>query len=161
MMRIREAQPKDSGLILALIRAIAKYEKLEHMVTATEEDIHRTLFEEDYASAVLAEEDGTTAGFALFYYNYSTFQGKPGIHLEDIFVYPEFRGKGYGKALFRHVAEIAVKKGCGRMEWTCLNWNENAKGFYKSMGAQPLEDWTVFRLSGTALNQAAGESGQN
>ena len=113
MMRIREAQPKDSGLILALIRAIAKYEKLEHMVTATEEDIYRTLFEEDYARAVLAEEDDKTAGFALFYYNYSTFQGKPGIHLEDIFVYPEFRGKGYGKALFRHVAEIAVKKGYG------------------------------------------------
>ena len=101
MMRIREAQPKDSGLILALIRAIAKYEKLEHMVTATEEDIYRTLFEEDYARAVLAEEDDKTAGFALFYYNYSTFQGKPGIHLEDIFVYPEFRGKGYGKALDR------------------------------------------------------------
>lgn len=151
MFQIREARPEDSGLILTFIQAIAAYEKMEDQVRATEEDILETVFRQKYARVMIGEEDGNPVGFALFYHNYSTFLGKPGIHLEDIFVFPQHRKKGYGRKLLKCVANVAMQKGCGRMEWSCLNWNKSAMGFYESLGAEPLKEWTVYRLSGEGM----------
>jgi len=158
-LKIRQANFRDCVIILKFIRALAGYEKLLHEVTATEEDLCRTLFgERPCAEVLIAEWQGQAAGFALFFHNYSTFLAKPGIYLEDLFVLPEFRGAGIGKALLGHLAGIAVNRNCGRLEWSVLNWNEPAIGFYRSIGARAMSDWTQYRLTGQALLKLA--SGQ-
>lgn len=153
---IRPAAAADVPLILAFIRDLAVYEKLAHEVVATEEALRRTLFGAiPSAHVAIAEVDGRPAGFALYFFNYSTFLARPGLYLEDLFVKPEFRGGGTGKALLLHLAKLANARGCGRMEWSVLDWNEPAKGFYRKLGAVPLEDWRVMRLTGPALAQYA------
>jgi len=153
---IRSATPADVPLILRFIRDLATYEKLLAEVAATEADLHRTLFgDAPVGRVVIAETDGQPAGFALYFFNYSTFLARPGLYLEDLFVKPEYRGQGTGKALLLHLAKIANAHGCGRMEWAVLDWNEPAKGFYRKLGALPLDDWRVMRLTGPALHQYA------
>jgi GNAT superfamily N-acetyltransferase len=153
---IRAATTADVPLILTFIRDLATYEKLLPDVVATEAALHRTLFgTPPAAQVVIAEVNGRPAGFALYFFNYSTFLAQPGLYLEDLFVNPEFRGAGTGKALLLHLAKIANARGCGRMEWAVLDWNEPAKGFYKQLGAVPLNDWRVMRLTGAALAQYA------
>ena len=153
--RIRGAEPADVPQILAFIRDLAIYEKLEHEAVGSEELLQKHLFgERPYAEVILCEtESGEPAGFALFFHNYSTFLTRPGIYLEDLFVRPQFRGEGYGKALLLHLAKVAVERGCGRLEWAVLDWNEPAIGFYRSLGALPLDDWTIYRLTGDALKR--------
>jgi GNAT superfamily N-acetyltransferase len=151
---IRSATEADVPLILQFIRDLAIYEKLEHKVIATEETVRRTLFGNPrFAEVVFAEVDGKEVGFALFFHNYSTFLGQPGIYLEDLFVKPESRGRGIGKALLAHLAKLARERGCGRLEWAVLDWNTPSINFYKSLGAVPLSDWIVFRLTGEALEK--------
>jgi GNAT superfamily N-acetyltransferase len=153
-MQLRPAVRADVPAILRLIRALAEYEKLSGEVVATEDALAATLFgDRPAAEVLLAEEQGRAVGFALFFPNYSTFLGKPGIYLEDLFVEPAQRGKGTGKALLKAVAKIAVERGCGRFEWSVLDWNEPAIGFYKSLGAKPMEDWTIMRVTGEALKR--------
>jgi GNAT superfamily N-acetyltransferase len=155
---IRPATEADTPVILGLIRELAAYEKLLHLVVATEESLHATLFgERRYAEVVLACEDDQPVGLALFFHNYSTFLSKPGLYLEDLYVQPHARGKGYGKALIKHLAKIAVKRGCGRFEWWVLDWNEPSIQFYKSLGAIPMEEWTTFRVTGENLEKLARE----
>lgn len=151
---LRSATAADVPLILELIRGLADYEKLAHEVVATEATLRDTLFGSPPAAhVVIAEVGGRPAGFALYFFNYSTFLAKPGLYLEDLFVKPEFRGAGTGKALLLHLAKIANARGCGRMEWSVLDWNEPAKGFYRKLGAVPLDDWRIMRLTGPALAQ--------
>ena len=153
---IRSATAADVPLVLAFIRDLAAYEKLLSDVVATEESLRRTLFGgQPAAQVVIAEVAGQPAGFALYFFNYSTFLAQPGLYLEDLFVKPEFRGHGVGKALLLRLARIANERGCGRMEWAVLDWNEPAKGFYRRLGAVPLDDWRVMRLTGVALTQYA------
>ena len=155
---IRPATPDDVPLILGFIRELAAYEKLLHEVEADEAQLTRTLFPADgapVAYCVLAFVDGAPAGFALYFFNYSTFLARPGLYLEDLFVKPEFRGHGLGKALLLHLAQIANARGCGRLEWWVLDWNQPAIDFYKKLGAVPMSDWTVFRLTGAAQRQYA------
>jgi GNAT superfamily N-acetyltransferase len=153
-LQIRSATEADVPLILQFIRDLAIYEKLEHKVIATEETVRRTLFGNPrFAEVVFAEVDGKEVGFALFFHNYSTFLGQPGIYLEDLFVKPESRGRGIGKALLAHLAKLARERGCGRLEWAVLDWNTPSINFYKSLGAVPLSDWIVFRLTGEALEK--------
>ncbi|HXH39418.1 MAG TPA: GNAT family N-acetyltransferase [Thermoanaerobaculia bacterium] len=154
--KIREATESDVPLILQFIRDLAEYEKLAHLVVATEEQLHATLFGNPrFAEVVIAEEDGTAAGFAIFFHNYSTFLAQPGIYLEDLYVKPEYRGRGYGKALLARLAQIARERNCGRVEWAVLDWNEPSIAFYKSLGARPMEEWRTFRLTGDALERLA------
>lgn len=149
---IRAATRADVPQILAFIKALAVYEKLEHMIVADEQKLAATLFGERPGAEVrLAEWQGQPAGFALFFANYSTFLAKPGIYLEDLFVLPEFRGKGIGKALLIHLARLAVERDCGRLEWSVLDWNTPAIEFYQSLGAVPMDEWTVYRVTGAAL----------
>ncbi len=151
-MRIVPATPADVPAIFEMIRGLAEYEKLSHVVTATEERIHGTLFgPKPAAEVLLAEWNAEWAGFALFFPNYSTFLGQPGLYLEDLFVKPHARGKGLGIALLKELAKIAVARGYGRVEWAVLDWNEPSIGFYKKLGATPLEEWTTYRLTGEAL----------
>ena len=151
---IRDATESDVPLILQFIRELAEYEKLVHLVVATEEQLRATLFRSTpFAEVLIAAEDGVPAGFALFFHNYSTFRAQPGIYLEDLFVKPEFRGRGYGKALLSRLAKIASNRNCGRIEWVVLNWNEPSIAFYKSLEARPMEEWIVFRLTGEALER--------
>jgi GNAT superfamily N-acetyltransferase len=153
---IRTATIDDTPLILRFVRDLATYEKLAHKVSATEERLRKTLFNDPPAAhVVIALVDGHPAGFALYFFNYSTFLAKPGLYLEDLFVKPEFRSKGTGKALLLHLAQIANARGCGRMEWSVLDWNESAKGFYRGLGASQLDDWRIFRLTGPALSRYA------
>ena len=156
---IRPARPADVPVILSLIRSLADYEKLTAEVTATEARLLASLFPADggapAAYCVLVEADGVPAGFALYFFNYSTFLARPGLYLEDLFVQPAFRGRGLGKALLLHLAKLANQRGCGRMEWTVLDWNQAAIGFYESLGARRMEDWQVCRLTGPALTQYA------
>lgn len=159
-MIIRDAVEADIPLILSLIRALAVYEKLEHKVVATEEVLRDSLFgARPYAETIVAEEDGTPVGFAVFFHNFSTFIGRPGIYLEDLFVNPEARGRGYGKALLARLAAIAKERNCGRLEWSVLDWNEPSINFYKSLGAVPLDDWTMFRVTDGALDALAEYDG--
>lgn len=147
-MTIRFATPADTNSILELIKAIASYEKLLHAVEATEEILHDSLFVKKGAEVLLGEMDGKPIAFALFFHNFSTFTGKRGLYLEDIFVQPEYRNKGYGKLFFAELAKIAKERDCGRMEWICLDWNEPSIQFYKNrIGATPLEEWTVYRVN--------------
>ncbi len=156
---IRSATPADVPLVLAFIRALADYEKLSGDATATEAQLHATLFPPATAPAahcVLAfADDGTPAGFAVFFFNYSTFLAKPGLYLEDLFVQPGFRGRGIGQALLLHLAKLANARGCGRMEWTVLDWNQPAIEFYESLGARRMKEWQICRLTGAALAQYA------
>lgn len=154
-LSIRAATPADIGTILELIRELAIYEKLLHEVEASEELLQKHLFDEPKVRVLLAEWNGAPAGYALFFYNFSTFLARPGIHLEDIFVQPQFRGRGVGKALLIQVAQIAEKENCGRLEWNVLDWNAPSIAFYRSMGAVPLDDWTIMRVTGDALSQLA------
>jgi GNAT superfamily N-acetyltransferase len=153
---IREATESDVPLILQYIRDLAEYERLAHMVVATEEQLRLTLFGAvRLAEVLIGSDDGVPAGFAIFFHNYSTFLAQPGVYLEDLFVKPEFRGRGYGKALLIRLAQIARDRNCGRVEWAVLNWNEPSIAFYKSLGARPMEDWSVFRLTGEKLEALA------
>lgn len=153
---IRAATPDDLPLILQFIRELAAYEKLSDEVTADEGRLHQTLFgERPAAECLLAMADDQPAGFAVYFTNYSTFLAKPGLYLEDLFVRPAFRGRGLGKALLLHLAKLANQRGCGRMEWSVLNWNQPAIDFYESIGARRLPDWTICRLSGPALARYA------
>lgn len=154
---IRAATASDTATIVRLIRDLAEYERLSHAVVLDPGRLREHLFgPRPFAEVLLAEEASEVVGFALFFHNYSTFVGKPGIYLEDLFVRPEHRGKGHGRALLAAVARLAVERDCGRMEWSVLNWNESAIGFYQSMGAEPLDEWRVFRLTGEALRAASG-----
>ena len=150
------AGPGDVPLIVDFIRKLAEYEKLSHEVVADESLIRQALFgERPAAEVVLAFLDGAPVGFALFFMNFSTFLGRPGIYLEDLFVEPEARRRGVGKALLKHLASLAVARGCARLEWAVLDWNTPSIDFYKSLGARPMHDWTVFRLTGPALDEFA------
>ena len=153
---IRPARHDEAGLVLDFIKKLAVYEKCSDDVVADEATICHSLFVERSAEVVFAEEDGTVVGFALFFQNFSTFVGRKGMYLEDLFILPEKRGLGYGKALLKYVAKLAVERNCGRMEWICLDWNESALSIYHSIGAVPLSDWTVQRLDEQALRQFAG-----
>ena len=153
-LRIRAATKADSELVFSFIRDLAEYEKLLDDVVATPADIERALFGANpRVFCDIAEWDGQPAGFALWFYNFSTFRGRHGIYLEDLFVRPAFRGKGLGKALLQHLAQRAVAEGCARVEWSVLDWNEPSIKFYESLGAIPMEEWTVFRLTGEALKK--------
>ena len=154
----RPAEEKDTALLLAFIRALADYEHMLDDVVATEEILSDWLFERRVAEAFFAVEDGVEVGFALYFHNFSTFLGRGGIYLEDLFVLPEHRGKGYGKAILTRLAQIARERGCGRLEWACLDWNKPSIDFYLSLGAKPMNEWTVYRVSGEALTQLAGEA---
>lgn len=150
-IKIRKAVREDVVLILEFIRGIARYEKMENEVEATVELLEQQLFDHQRAEVIFAMEDNKEVGFALFFHNFSTFVGKSGIYLEDLYVYPEFRGRGYGKALFLELVRIANERGCGRMEWVCLNWNKSSIDFYRSMGAVSLDEWKTYRLTKEAL----------
>ena len=151
----RKAEQKDVPLILEFIRELADYEHMLNEVVATPELLAKWIFDERKAEVVFAVEDGHEIGFALFFHNFSTFLGRAGIYLEDLYVRPEFRGKGYGKALIRELARIAVERGCGRLEWWCPDWNKPSIDFYLSLGAEPMKDWTVYRIAGQALTDLA------
>jgi GNAT superfamily N-acetyltransferase len=156
MLTIVPAVASDVPDIHRLVTALAEYEKLTDQVVSTEDDLRRSLFgARPYAEVILAKVDGETVGFALFFHNYSTFLGRPGIYLEDRFVVPERRGEGIGRELLAALARIAVERGCGRLEWSVLDWNEPAIGFYKRMGASVLDEWRLCRLTGDALARAA------
>ena len=153
---VRPAAPADVPVILALVRELAEYEKLASEVVAREEDLHAHLFGEPRrAEALVVEDAGQVVGFALFFHNYSTFLARPGMYLEDLFVRPAHRRRGYGRELLRAVAKIAVERGCGRFEWSVLDWNAPAIAFYRSLGAAAMDEWTVFRLTGDALARLA------
>jgi len=153
---IRPATEADVPLVLKFIRDLAEYERLLDVCFATEEFLRQTLFgARPYAEVVFACEDGVEVGFALFFHNYSTFLGQPGIYLEDLFVEPSKRGRGYGKKLLQHLARLCVERNCGRLEWAVLNWNEPSIQFYKSLGAKPQDEWQVYRLTGETLRALA------
>jgi GNAT superfamily N-acetyltransferase len=155
-LTIRPATEADVSLVLAFIRGLAEYEHLSHLVTATEETLRDALFgARPGAEVLLAFETGTPVGFAVFFHNFSTFLGRRGLWLEDIYIDPAFRRKGYGRSLLLHVARIAYERGCGRFEWSALDWNTPAIEFYKGLGAIPLDDWTIFRATGAALQKMA------
>jgi len=157
-MNIRTATEADVALILEFIKALAGYERLADRVVATEETIRTTLFGTPrFAEVLIAESDGAAVGFALFFHNYSTFLAQPGIYLEDLFVKPEARGRGFGKALLARLASIAKSRNCGRLEWAVLDWNQPSIDFYKTLGAVCLDDWRIFRLTGTALDALASK----
>ena len=157
-LRIRSGGLEDVPLIAELIRGLARYEKLEHEVVMTEEKLTDTLFgDRRYAETLIAEEDGEPVGFALFFHNYSTFLAQPGVYLEDLFVLPEKRGGGVGRALLQRLAQLAVDRGCGRLEWAVLDWNVDAIRFYERLGAKPNAEWTIYRLTGESLERVAGQ----
>lgn len=155
MTGIRTASAEDCGRILQMIRALARYEKMEDQVVATEDLLREWIFEKKKAEVLFATEDGREVGFALFFHNFSTFLGRAGIYLEDLYVIPEYRGKGHGKALLKRLAQITLERGCGRLDWQCLDWNERSIAFYRSLGAEALDDWTGYRLSGKTLEEMA------
>ncbi len=159
VFNIRPALESECGLILNFIKELAEFEKLLHEVEATEEMIRKNIFEKRIAEVIFAELNGEPVGFALFFHNFSTFVGKPGIYLEDLYVKPEYRGKGIGKGLLIYLARLAKERGCGRFEWAVLNWNEKAISFYRSLGAKPMNEWTVYRLDGMELDKVASLPG--
>ena len=157
-IRIRSATRDDVAVVAELIRGLARYEKLEHEVVMTEDLLSAGLFgDRPYAEVLLAVDENRPVGFALFFHNFSTFLGRPGIYLEDLFVVPEERGSGVGRAMLEHLARLAVDRGCGRLEWAVLDWNRDAIAFYERLGARPNSDWTVYRLTGEALTTLAGQ----
>ncbi|MGE4353998.1 MAG: N-acetyltransferase family protein [Oscillospiraceae bacterium] len=151
----RFADEKDTAKILYFIKELAVYEKMADEVVATEELMKEWIFEKKKAEVIFVTENRKEVGFALFFHNFSTFLGRAGIYLEDLYVLPECRGKGYGKALLKQLAKIAVERGCGRLEWWCLDWNKPSIDFYLSLGAEPMRDWTVYRISGNTLKELA------
>ena len=154
-LSFRYAERRDTALILKFIKELAEYEKMLHEVVATEELLEDWIFNKEKAEVIFALADGKEAGFALFFHNFSTFLGRAGIYLEDLYVKPEYRGRGIGKALLKKLGAVAVERGCGRLEWWCLNWNKPSIDFYRSMGAEPMEDWTVYRIAGETLKKLA------
>jgi len=156
----RPAEEKDTALLLSFIRALAEYEHMLDQVVATEAILQEWLLERKVAEAFFALEGETEVGFALYFHNFSTFLGRGGIYLEDLFVLPEHRGKGYGKAILQRLAQIARERGCGRLEWACLDWNKPSIDFYLSLGAVPMDEWTVYRVSGASLIQLSGEGAE-
>ncbi|MBU5313386.1 GNAT family N-acetyltransferase [Tissierella carlieri] len=155
--KIRFAEEKDVKLILDFIKELADYEKLLHEVVATEEILMDSLFIRKAAEVIIGEHDGEPVGFALFFHNFSTFLGGPGIYLEDLYIRPEMRGKGYGKIFLSFLAKLAIERNCGRFEWWCIDWNEPSINFYKSIGAVPMDEWTVYRVHNQALIDLANE----
>ena len=156
-LNFRYAKETDAALILDFIKGLAEYEKMLDEVIATEDLLKEWIFENKKAEVIFALEDGIEVGFALFFHNFSTFLGRAGIYLEDLFVKPEYRGKGYGKGLLKKLAQIAKKRGCGRLEWWCLDWNKPSIDFYLSLGAEPMDEWTTYRVTGENLNKLAEE----
>lgn len=155
--RFRKAEREDAGKILSFIRELAEYERMTDQVTATVETLEEWLFTRNMAEVFfILDDDANEIGYMLFFHTFSTFLGKAGIHIEDLYIRPEFRGKGYGKAAFREIARIAAERGCERLEWVCLDWNKPSIDFYLSLGAVPLDEWTDYRLSGDALKNLAG-----
>ena len=150
-MTIRPAVQTDLAAVLAFIRELAEYEKMADQVVATEELLREWMFEKGAAEALIGEVDGEAVGFALFFHNFSTFQGRAGVYLEDLYVRPEYRGRGFGRAFLRRLAAIAAERGCGRLEWSCLDWNTPSIEFYRALGAVPMDDWTVYRVAGESL----------
>ncbi len=151
----RKAERADTGLILQFIRDLAEYETMLDEVVADEATLETWLFDKQKAEVIFAVAEGTEIGFALFFHNFSTFLGRAGIYLEDLFVKPEYRGRGYGKSILKKLASIAVERGCGRLEWWCLDWNKPSIDFYLSLGAEPMSDWTVYRIAGDTLKELA------
>ncbi len=156
-INFRYAKETDVALILEFIKGLAEYEKMLDEVIATEDLLQEWIFEKKKAEVLFALEDGKEVGFALFFHNFSTFLGRAGIYLEDLFVKPEYRGKGYGKGLLKKLAQIAVERGCGRLEWWCLDWNKPSIDFYLSLGAEPMDEWTTYRVTGENLDKLAKE----
>ena len=154
-LTFRNAERRDTALILRFIKELADYEKMLDEVVADEATLEEWLFDKQKAEVIFAVVDGREIGFALFFHNFSTFLGRAGIYLEDLYVMPEYRGKGYGKAILKKLASIAVERGCGRLEWWCLDWNKPSIDFYLSLGAEPMSDWTVYRIAGDTLRQLA------
>lgn len=155
-LEIIPATINDAALVLEFIKALADYERLPHEVVATEDLLKQTLFgDRKVAEVVIGYHDGTPVGFALYFHNFSTFLGRPGIYLEDLFVKPKYRGKGFGKALLVYLAKITKERNCGRLEWSVLDWNEPSIKFYKKLGAKPMDDWTMYRVTGKALENLA------
>lgn len=154
-MTFRFAGPDDCSLILSFIRGLAEYEKMTDQVVATDELLREWIFEKKKAEVLFACDGEKEVGFALFFHNFSTFLGRAGIYLEDLFILPEYRGKGFGKALLKRLAGITVERGCGRLEWACLDWNKPSIDFYHSLGAATMDEWTTYRLTGDALREAA------
>lgn len=155
MLTFRFADENDCGKILEFIEALAAYEKMSDEVVATENLLREWIFEKKKAEVLFACEDSREVGFALFFHNFSTFLGRAGIYLEDLFVMPEYRGRGYGKGLLRKLAQITVERGCGRLEWWCLDWNRPSIDLYRSLGAEPMDEWTTYRLTGETLKEMA------
>lgn len=156
--QLRQATIEDCPLILGFIQELAEYEKLSHEVVATVETLEETLFgDKSYAEVMIGEYQGEAVGYSLFFHNFSTFTGRPGIYLEDLYVQPQMRGKGFGKCLLAHLANLAVERNCTRVEWSVLDWNEPSIQFYRSIGAIPMDEWTVQRLHGDALKNFAEE----
>ena len=154
-LTFRNAGREDTPLILHFIKKLAEYEKMSDQVVADAETLESWIFDRQKAEVIFALEDGKEIGFALFFHNFSTFLGRAGLYLEDLYVEPEYRGKGCGKALLKELASIAVSRGCGRLEWWCLDWNRPSIDFYLSMGAEPMSDWTVYRVAGDKLHELA------
>ena len=152
-LSFRCAEEKDCGLILFFIKELASYEKMSDQVIADEDLLHEWIFEKKKAEVIFACEGGKEIGFAVFFHNFSTFLGRAGLYLEDLYIMPEYRGKGYGKGTLKKLAKIAVERGCGRLEWWCLDWNRLSIDFYRSLGAGPMEDWTVYRITGNTLKK--------
>ena len=152
---IRFATPNDIPVILQLIKELASFENLLHMVVADEKLLEEWLFQKKVAEVIIGEINNMVIGFSLFFHNFSTFLGKPGIYIEDVYVKKEYRHQGYGKSFFRFIAGLALERGCGRMEWSVLNWNESAIRFYQSLGAKPLDEWTVYRLTSEGIQSLA------
>ena len=152
---IRLAEESDTGLVLEFIRKLARYEGMLDQVEATEEVLHDSLFVKHQAEVIIGEYEGNPVAFALFFHNFSTFLGKANLYLEDLYVEEEFRGKGLGRSMFACLAKIAVERGCGRLDWWCLDWNASSIAFYKRMGAKPMSDWTVYRIDGVTLEDLA------
>ena len=153
--RIRQAERKDCAIILSFIQALAEYENMSDEVVADADLLEEWIFDKQKAEVIFAVVDGKEVGFALYFHNFSTFLGRAGIYLEDLFVLPEYRGHGYGKALLQRLAAIAVERGCGRLEWSCLDWNQPSIDFYLSLGAVRMEDWTTYRMTGEVLKNFA------
>ncbi len=154
---IRFAEEKDAGTVFGMIRELAEYEKLLAGFEVTEERLRKSLFHGGVAETLIGEHSGRPVGYAIFFYTFSSFAGRIGIYIEDIYVKPEMRGKGFGEAMFSFIAKLAVERRCGRLEWSCLNWNTPSIAFYRKMGAEPLDDWTMYRLTGEKLAEIARE----
>ncbi|WP_315117009.1 GNAT family N-acetyltransferase [uncultured Clostridium sp.] len=155
--KIRFAKEEDTKLILNFINGLAEYEELSNEMVATEETLKESLFIRKAAEVIIGEYEGIPVGFALFFHNFSTFIGKPGIYLEDLYIRPEMRGKGFGKTMLSFLGKLAIERDCGRLEWSCLDWNKPSIDFYKSMGAIPMDEWTVYRVTGDTLEKLGGD----